>query len=724
LEYRSPENIFREKSVMESLYEYKNEIAIVTIILSFLVLLTFFVVGIILLFIIINFINSIILYREEKRSRYVLFAQIGVSLFAVIYVLFFDPFIGVFVSGIISGGVLVFDDVLFKTPELYVPQQVYVFKDPYKEREEKINKVLQREVVKAEEEELPVNIFPSKVIFDRRNFMINDVYIFPIKVEEWPARIDFGFLNDVFSPVYPVGMSMKVHYIPDDAISTILDMEKRSAETRLQLISQKKFTEIERLNARISALNASIEYIVNRSGHFYNIDMAFYTMSKNRMEAYSYSTKVQAYLKKSMFRVSVPVFNEQKKYFDFLMPYSSRIDPKRFMQSHAVAMHLPLLSEVIYMEGGVFLGMNERSQTPIIFNRWSGKFSSSHMIISGTTGYGKSYFVKILTLREYILLRSQGLNVRVFIIDPFGEYREFAEAVGGEVISIRNNPINILSIWNYSSLRTDEEIQEAIRNKVSVVKGFLGMLFSFDKSAEAVLDEFLMNVYKDTPSPTFSDLYERVRSDQRYSMFEKYFYQLSQGSLSVFNTMNEVNMGSDVIVFDLTGLEGTILSYYMFIVLNFIYQNITLDMSPKLVIVDESWRVMEFEYSANFLSMMFRHVRHWNASMTVIAHSMDDFLSNKEGLSIANNSVLHVLFKHMNISKAMNDFYGFNEFERGYLINTPSPTSVGYARALIRFANINQQKIPVRIYATPTENEIATTRPEEVERKRRVRGGV
>ncbi|MGC8646659.1 MAG: VirB4 family type IV secretion system protein [Thermoplasmata archaeon] len=720
MEYLSPENVFKEKSIMESLFEYKNEVAVITIILSFLVLVTLFVIGLIILFIIINFINSILLYQNDKKARYVLFIQIGSATLAIAFVLFFDPMLGVFISGIISGGVLIFDDMLYRTPETYVPALTGQIEDPYKEREEKISKVLEKEVVKKEE--LPVNIFPNKVIFDRRNFMINDVYIFPIKIEEWPSRLIFGFFNDVFSPIYPVGLSLKLHYIPDDVISTILDMEKRSAETRLQLINQKKFSEIEQLNARISALNGSIEYIVNKNGHFYNIDMAIYTMSKNRMNAYTYATKVQSIMKKGLFKISIPLFNEQKKYFEFFMPYSSKIDPKRFMQSHAVAMHLPLLSEMIYMEGGVFLGINERSFTPIIFNRWSGKFSSSHMIISGTTGYGKSYFVKILTLREYMVLKARGMDVNVFIIDPFGEYRDFAESVGGEVISVKDNPINILSIWNYSSVKDQDEIAEVIRNKVSVVKGFLSMLFSFDKSNEAILDEFLMNIYQNFPNPTFTDLYNMAKGNEKYVRFEKYFYQLSKGSLSIFNTANAVNLNSNVIIFDLTGLDGTVLSYYMFIVLNFIYQNITKNLNPKLVIIDESWRVMEFEYSANFLSMMFRHVRHWNTSMTVITQSMDDFLSTKEGLSIANNSILHVLFKHMNISKQMNDFYGFNEFERGYLMNAPSPTNVGFARALIRFANINQQKIPTRIYATPTENEIATTKPEEVERKRKVRG--
>jgi hypothetical protein len=719
LEYLLPEKVFSDRTIFDSLYEYRTETAVITVIFSFLILLTFFVIGLIILFIILNFINSIKLYRDDPRSRYIVVVEALSAVVAIVFVLFLDPTLGVFAGGIISGGVIIFDDFLYRTPEQVVVSQ-YAFRDPLKEKEERINRVLKKaEVEKGRE--LPVNIFPSKVIFDRRNFVINDVYVFPVKVEEWPSRLTFGFLTDIFSPVYPVGYSLKLHYIPDDSISNILDMEKRSTEARLQLVSPKKYSEIERLNARLNSLNASIDYVVNRSGHFYNAEIAFYTVSRSRLDAYSYAGKVQSALKKGLFRVGVPMFNEQRRYFDFFMPYASSLDPKRFLQSHAVAMLLPLLSEMVYMEGGVFLGINERSFTPIIFNRWSGKFSSSHMIIAGTTGYGKSYFVKILTLREYLLLKSLGRNARVFIIDPFGEYRDFASAVGGEVISVRDNPINILSIWNYSYLDPGQ-VQEAVRNKVTVVKGFLSMLFSFDKEAEALLDEFLMDVYSETPSPTFTGLYERCRADPKFSVFEKYFYQLSRGSLSVFDTSNEVNIDSSVLVFDLSGVESTTLSYYMFIVLNFIYQNITVDMDPKLLIIDESWRVMEFEYSASFLSMMFRHVRHWNASMTVITQNMDDFLSTREGLSIANNSVLHVLFKHMNISKQMNDFYGFNEFERGYILNVPSPSQVGFARALIRFANINQQKIPTRIYATEVENEIATTKPEEVERKRKMRG--
>ncbi len=157
LEYLSPENVFKEKSIMESLFEYKNEVAVITIILSFLVLITFFVIGLIILFIIINFINSILLYQNDRKARYVLFIQIGSAIFAVAFVLFFNPMLGVFISGILSGGVLIFDDMFYRTPETYLPVSAYQIKDPYKEREEKISKVLEKEIVKKEE--LPVNIF-------------------------------------------------------------------------------------------------------------------------------------------------------------------------------------------------------------------------------------------------------------------------------------------------------------------------------------------------------------------------------------------------------------------------------------------------------------------------------------------------------------------------------------------------------------------------------------
>lgn len=716
------EKIFREKGLLENLYEYKNEIAIITIILAFLLLVTMFVIGLVLLFMILNLLNSMMAYRENARTKYVMIAQFVAVLIGSVLIFVADPFLGVFSAGIFSGSIIIFDDFFYRTPEMYVPVQYVPQKDVYKERIKKINEAFERKEEEQEETSLPVNIFSERILFDKRNFVINDVYVFSVKIVDWPARLSFGFIDEMFSPLYPVAMSVKLHYIPDDSISNILDMEKRSAEVKLQLTNPKKYSEIEKLNLKLVTLNESINYVVNKQGHFYTMDIAFYAMSKNRQEAYNYLKKVETSLKRNLFKISTPLFNEQRKYFEFLMPYNYRSLPSRFMQSHAVAMHLPFLSEIIYMDGGVFIGINERSSTPIIFDRWSGKFSSSHMIISGTTGYGKSYFVKILIMREFINLIARGFEPRVFVIDPFGEYRDFANALGGMVISIKDNPINLLSIWDYFAVSSEEERLEKIRNKIAAVKGFLSMLFEFDKEMEADLDKMLMDIYSETPSPTFSYIYEKVRENENYSKFEKYFYQLSKGSMSVFNTQNEIDISSNLIVFDLTGIEGAMLSYYMFIVLNFIYQNIIKDMKPKFVIIDESWRVMEHEYSANFLAMMFRHVRHWNASMTVITQNMDDFLSTKEGLSIANNSVLHVLFKHMNISKAMNDFYGFNDFERGYLLNAPSPTQVGYARALARFANINQEKVPIRIYATPYEHTIATTKPEEVERKRQIRG--
>ncbi|MFH7836325.1 MAG: hypothetical protein QXL51_06990, partial [Candidatus Aenigmatarchaeota archaeon] len=98
------------------------------------------------------------------------------------------------------------------------------------------------------------------------------------------------------------------------------------------------------------------------------------------------------------------------------------------------------------------------------------------------------------------------------------------------------------------------------------------------------------------------------------------------------------------------------------------YGKISRDYEKKLVIVDEAWKLLKNEYSAIFLDSMFRHVRRWKCGMNVISQKMDDFLDNPFGRSMANNSLMHVIFKHSIITESMKKFYNLNEIEIEYIM--------------------------------------------------------
>jgi type IV secretory pathway VirB4 component len=90
------------------------------------------------------------------------------------------------------------------------------------------------------------------------------------------------------------------------------------------------------------------------------------------------------------------------------------------------------------MEAGVLAGGVGVGQTPVLLDPFDRSLDNANQVVIAPAGAGKSFFCKLLALRQ--LVNSMGCVV----VDPEGEYRPLAEAVGGQ-----SNPM--LKIRGYAS---------------------------------------------------------------------------------------------------------------------------------------------------------------------------------------------------------------------------------------------------------------------------------
>jgi len=152
-------------------------------------------------------------------------------------------------------------------------------------------------------------------------------------------------------------------------------------------------------------------------------------------------------------------------------------------------------------------------------------------------------------------------------------------------------------------------------------------------------------------------------------------------------------------------------------ILDFIYGKISSDYEKKLVIIDETWKLLKNEYASAFIDTLFRHVRRWKCSMNVISQKADDFLTTQFGRSIMNNALFHIIFKHGYISDEMQSFYKFTSAEENFILNVEKPNISGYSQA---YFISHPLRFPLRIIATMEENEVITTNPDELKKLKNI----
>ena len=120
------------------------------------------------------------------------------------------------------------------------------------------------------------------------------------------------------------------------------------------------------------------------------------------------------------------------------------------------------------------------------------------MCIFGTSGAGKSFYTKLL------ILRNRLIGIEQYVIDPDREYGALCEAVNGTLLKLgpsSNSYINVFDIRQESI----EEESGYLANKICNLIGFFNLIFgSLDEEEKAILEEKLIQLYQEK-GITFDD---------------------------------------------------------------------------------------------------------------------------------------------------------------------------------------------------------------------------
>ena len=113
------------------------------------------------------------------------------------------------------------------------------------------------------------------------------------------------------------------------------------------------------------------------------------------------------------------------------------------LDQEALAACFPFSDENPLDPDGVFVGVNERTGVSVLWNR--ARPDVHHMLVTGDTGYGKSYAVKALLSQEAVL------GWPLLLLDPSAkrEYQPFIAALGGAYLDLARagtERINIFEI--------------------------------------------------------------------------------------------------------------------------------------------------------------------------------------------------------------------------------------------------------------------------------------
>ncbi|MGC8648748.1 MAG: ATP-binding protein [Candidatus Micrarchaeia archaeon] len=259
---------------------------------------------------------------------------------------------------------------------------------------------------------------------------------------------------------------------------------------------------------------------------------------------------------------------------------------------------------------GIYIGKTKLYNLPFFLD--PDELMNPHIAVIGTTGSGKSYFLK-----NYIL-RSFNANIKnIFIIDWNDEYSEIINVMYGNVIYINSkNKINVFEIFKNKKKKLDYTV-----NAIS-------SMLKLDSNEQALLYKVISNAIDkcNASKEKLNFTYILNMLDKDSNLRIKLEQLTSSPILAESSTFNPIDVLNGVYSINISKLNNDsqrklIVSAFLELIIEFMH-NMKLGLNEKrLIIVDEVWKIIN---DSRDLAQLFREGRKYNIGVAIATQNVKD----------------------------------------------------------------------------------------------------
>ena len=524
-------------------------------------------------------------------------------------------------------------------------------------------------------------ILPSSIDFRNPGYwIVDDIYFSGLIVTNYSTKQNIGWILPLFNLSFDVDISMfyekldsvKVireltYYIGDigGAIKTVnsnqmdIDIVKKSYDDAKYIRHQ---MQVEKENLYNLCIYMSV----------FSKELTELKFNLTRLEGICASMGLQT--RRALFR--------QEQILNTMLPICENSNDlkgsaSRNVLTSSIISTYPFVSSELYDESGILIGENTQNNSLIVVDRFdSSKYKNSNMCILGTSGAGKSFFTKLM------ILRNRYLNISQFVIDPEGEYYKVCDKLDGTYMKLgggNDTYINVMDIRE-NAFSDDEDSKGYLLDKLEKLKLFFSLIFKEISTREEILleekviecyslkgisfndDSLYINddkkvrikrVFKSSKDmPLLEDLYKCLEKDDETKNLAMQLKPYINGSMSYFNKYTNIDTNNKLIVADISKLDKNAMVLGMYVIIDMFWDRIKQNKGEKKIIyIDEIWRLIGSsgnEKTAEFIYKIFKTIRKFGGAATAITQDVSDFFSledGKYGKAIVNNSALKFILQ-------------------------------------------------------------------------------
>ena len=266
---------------------------------------------------------------------------------------------------------------------------------------------------------------------------------------------------------------------------------------------------------------------------------------------------------------------------------------ERNLDSASLAASLLHAASDLYEPTGHLYGRARTTGAPIVLDRFA--HASHNAIVLGQTGTGKTMFTGAEMGRCFLR------GIRVLAVDPLGDYRRLTDELGGTYVELGATGVG-LNPFAMTGAVGDVGLTAKLAALTRLVAAMAGGL---SRDERPVLDRALRAVYDaagigpdpathDRPPPTLADLANRLDDLPGGKPLAHRLERWATGSLAaLFAADGALPLDRPFLVVGLAAIsDPEVRAVAQLAALGVLWDAVRRDLAPKLVVVDEAWKVM------------------------------------------------------------------------------------------------------------------------------------
>jgi len=316
---------------------------------------------------------------------------------------------------------------------------------------------------------------------------------------------------------------------------------------------------------------------------------------------------------------------------------------ERNLDSASLAASLLNTASDLYEPAGHLYGRSRTTGAPIVLDRFA--HASHNAIVLGQTGTGKTMFTGAEMTRCFVR------GIRVLAVDPLGDYRRLADALGGTYVELgAGGGLNPFAMTRGTS-------EGALSAKLAMLSRLVGaMAGGLSRDERPALDRALRAAYDacgigpdlvthGRRPPTLATLVERLADTPGGAPLSRRLERWATGSLaSLFTADEALPLDRRILIVGLAGIgDPEVRDIAQLAALGLLWDAVRADLAPKLVVIDEAWKVMRQPSGADFIEELARSARHYHAGIQLATQDIVEFLRSDFGEAIVKQCDLRVL---------------------------------------------------------------------------------